>query len=213
MKKLLLFSTLILTFFASAQKITIIPSVGYAWRTAEIADGLPSENEEYYKNLKSGLNFDISAYYNINSSWGLGLKFSNFNASTTGDIVVFQNSEEVLYNRITTKDHISFVGPSAMYSNFNNTTTKHKFFYDLALGLISYSSKSGSGKITGSNLGMDTNIAYQYAFTNNIFVGPKLGYTFGTLTKLKVNGRSIDLDGQKEDLGRVTLNLAVTLRF
>ena len=211
-KKITLAAIAIAPFLVSAQKITVIPSVGYAWRTAKTADGLSAEEKEYAKGLKQGVTFDISAYYSIKDNWGLGLKYSNFSASNTGSVAIFNSPQEVLYDKVTTKDHISFFGPSFIYSNFNEDT-KHKLYYDIALGVISYTSKNEYSKITGSNLGLDANFAYQYAITDNVFVGPKLGYTVGTLKKIKINDRTEDLGDNKEGLGRVNVSFAASFRF
>lgn len=197
----------------STPKITLIPSVGYAWRTAKTADGLTQNQKDYVKGIKKGMTFDFSAYYNIKQNWGLGLKFSYFSASTEGNLTFPDpNTGYNVTGYSSSKDNITFIGPAFMFSNFNEAT-RHKFYYDLGLGVVTYTTKSGNVKGTGSNLGLDANIAYQYAITNQIFVGPKLGYTVGTLTKMKFNGQTVDLGENKEGLGRVNLSLAATFRF
>ena len=213
MKKLI-FGAIVLMplLFSAQQRFSIIPSIGYAWRTAKTADGLSSQEKDYVKGLKSGVNFDISAYYHFKSEYGLGLKFSTYNASSTGDIIVYQDPEETLYSRVKTDDVITFFGPAFMYSNFN-LETKHKLYYDIGLGVISYTSTSGGVKAKGSNLGLDANLAYQYEVSKIFYIGPKLGYTVGTLTKVKMNGSTYDLEDNKEGLGRISLALAGTLRF
>lgn len=214
MTKKLLFSaiTLLPLIFSAQQKFSIIPSVGYAWRTAKTSPELSSQEKEYVKGLKNGVNFDISAYYHLKNEIGIGLKYSNFNASSDGMLSVIGPDGETYSGSVSTKDNISFFGPAFIYSNYN-LETRHKLYYDLALGVITYSSKTGGAKITGSNLGLDANIAYQYAVSSQIFVGPKLGYTVGTLTKIKMNGQTIDLGENKEGLGRVSLSFAATFRF
>lgn len=213
-KKLLALGALS-TFFMSfaQQKFSIIPSVGYAWRTAEMPKGITAEERNYIKGLKSGVNFDVSAYYHLKGDVALGLKFSNYSASSSGRISVIDNNGDVVSGVVSTKDNITFFGPSFMYSNFNQDT-KHKLFLDLALGVISYTTKTGSVKGTGSNLGAEMNIAYQYAITKNVFIGPKLGLTGGTLNKMKFNGVTYEFGNeQKEGLGRVSLGAAATFRF
>lgn len=198
---------------AKTPKFSIIPSVGYAWRTAKTPDGIPQNQKDYIKGIKSGVNFDISAYYNVKNNWALGLKFSRFSASTEGNLTVANpNNGSSITAFASTKDHITFFGPAFMYNNFNEDT-KHKLFYDFSVGYISYTTTTGNVKGKGGNAGFDLNIAYQYAINNQIFVGPKLGYTVGTLSEMKFNGQSMDLSENKEGLGRVNLNLAATFRF
>ncbi|MCW3160127.1 porin family protein [Chryseobacterium oryctis] len=206
-----LFSISILSF--AQQKFSIIPSVGYAWRTAKTPSGLSPDTKEYIKGLKSGVNFDISAYYTFNKNMGVGLKFSNYSASSNGRFSLQDINGQVISSYVTTKDNISFFGPAFMISNFNEAT-KHKLYADVSLGVITYTTKTGSVKGTGSNLGADLNLAYQYAVTKNIYVGPKLGLTGGTLSKMKYNGTTVNFgEDEKEGLGRVSLSAAATFRF
>lgn len=194
-------------------KITIIPSVGYAWRTAKTASNLTKSEKDYVNGIKKGLTFDISAYYNVKSNWGIGVKYSQFNASTEGYLSVQDpNTGNLVSGYVSSKDCITFIGPAFMFSNFN-VETKHKFYYDIGLGVITYTTKSGNVKGTGSNLGLDANFSYQYAINDNISIGPKIGYTVGTLTKMTFNGQSIDLGENKEGLGRFNAGLAVSFRL
>jgi hypothetical protein len=205
-----LFSITAMSF--AQQKFSIIPSVGYAWRTAKTVSGLSREEENYVKGLKSGMNFDISAYYLVNNILSVGLKYSNYSASSDGYILGYVNNMPVSIP-VTTKDHINFYGPAVMISNFNEET-RHKMFVDMGLGVISYTTKTANVKGTGSNLGAELNFAYQYQITKNILIGPKLGLTAGTLNKMKINGVTYDFnDDQKEGLHRVSLSAAATFRF
>ncbi len=213
MKKLLLSSLFVLPLiFNAQQKFSIIPSVGYAWRTAKTVDGLSAEEKDYVKKLKSGLNFDISAYYHLKPEIGIGLKFSSFSSSSNGTIIINEYTDEAFYGKVTTKDKITFFGPAFMYSNFG-VATKHKLYYDIGLGMITYTSDTNGIVSKGSNLGLDANLAYQYEVSDRFYIGPKLGYTVGTLTKVKVNGQSYDLGDNKEGLGRISLALSATIRL
>lgn len=211
-KKLIAAAFISVSAFSTAQKFSIIPSVGYAWRTAKTISGLSREEEEYVKGLKSGMNFDISAYYQVSNIVSVGLKYSNFSASSDGYILGYVNNMPVSVP-VTTKDQINFYGPALMISNFEEDT-RHKMFIDMGLGVISYTTKTANVKGTGSNFGAELNFAYQYQITKNILVGPKLGLTAGTLTKMKINGVTYDFnDDQKEGLHRVSLSAAATFRF
>ncbi len=212
-KKLILlaaFSSSLIS-FAQQQKFSIMPSVGYGWRTAETVSGLSKEERDYVKGLKSGVHFDISAYYHLKQI-GLGLKFSNFSASSDGYLTGISDNGVLVSIPVTTRDNITFFGPSMMYSNYNEPT-RHKLFMDVALGVISYTTKTGGIKGTGSNLGLDAGIGYQYQVSKNILIGPKLSATVGTLNKMTFNGQTVDLGDNKEGLTRVSLSAAATFRF
>lgn len=196
-----------------APKISIIPSVGYAWRTAKTASGLSKTEQDYIKGLKSGVNFDISAYYHLKNIVAIGLKYSNYSASSDGFLSGYGPNGMPMSIPVTTKDHISFFGPTVMISNFSEAT-RHKMYLDMGLGVISYTTKTGNVKGTGSNLGAEINFAYQYQISKNFLIGPKVGLTGGTLNKMKFNGQTIEFgEDQKEGLHRVSLSAAATFRF
>ncbi len=212
-KKLVMLAVLSSSTFALAQeKFSIIPSVGFGWRTAENPDGLSSQEEDYIKGLKSGINVDVSAYYHLKGNLGLGLKFSKYSASSSGTLSGIDSSGQLVSANVSTDDNITFFGPAFMFSNFNEAT-KHKLFVDLALGVISYTTKTSNVTGKGSNLGAEMNIAYQYAVTKNIYLGPKLGLTGGTLNKMTYNGQTVNFGDNKEGLSRVSLSAAATFRF
>jgi len=219
LKKLLLCGAFTIPFIFSAQeiskqpKISIIPSAGFAWRTAELPSGLTNEERNYIKGLKTGFNFDIGAYYHLNGPVAIGVKYSHYSASSDGRISVINNAGNAVTAMINTKDNITFFGPGFMISNYNEST-KHKMSLDLALGVITYTTKTGSVKGTGSNLGAEIDFAYQYQISRNFLIGPKLGLTGGTLSKMKYNGVTYNFDeDQKEGLSRVSLSVAATFRF
>lgn len=197
--------------FSFAQKFSFIPSVGYGWRVAETPSGFSKQEKDYIKGLKSGLHFDLSAYYHINNV-GIGLKFSNYNASSNGMLPVGNFQGGTMYVPVSTTDNITFIGTSIMYSNYSDPT-KHKLFLEGALGIISYTTKTGNVKGTGSSIGLDAGLGYQYALSKNIFIGPKLSVTAGTLTKMKINGTTMELGDAKEGLTRVSLSGVATFHF
>jgi hypothetical protein len=114
---------------------------------------------------------------------------------------------------VTTKDNITFFGFSGLISN-NHLPTRHKIFADVALGVMSYTTKTGNVKGTGSTLGAEIDLGYQYQVSRNFLIGPKVGLSGGTLNKMKFNGVTYKFDDdQKEGLHRVTLSAAATFRF
>ncbi len=214
--KLLILALAVTPLLAVAQqKITIIPSIGYAWRTAKISDNMTAKQKDYVKGLKSGFNFDIGAYHRLNTAIGIGLKYNLYSTSHTGDfeVVNTQQNEKLTYSGFTTKDRISFVGPGFYYSNFEEEV-KHKMYYDMAVGVISYSSKSDFGEVKGSNLGLAATIGYMYELMPSLMIGPQVSFTGGALKKYKINGVEYQLnEGEYEALHRVAVSLGATFRF
>lgn len=198
---------------SSEPRVAIIPSIGYAWRLAKTPTDVPQDTKNYINGLKGGVDVSIGTYYLLNGNGAIGLKYSGFFASSDGRLTVSNNTGQFVTGTVSTKDNISFIGASYMFSNFKSDT-KHKLFYDIALGLITYTTKTGNVKGTGSNVGADINFAYQYALSDHIFIGPKIGLTGGTLTKMKYNGVSYEFpEDQREGLTRLSLSAAATFRF
>ncbi|WP_449400859.1 hypothetical protein [Chryseobacterium wanjuense] len=173
-KKLITLGLFSISAISFAQKVSVMPSVGFAWRTAEMPKGITYEERNYIKGLKKGVNFDISAYYHVNHILGVGLKFSNYSASSDGRLTVMDNQGNVITGNVSTKDNITFFDPALMISNFSEQT-KHKMFIDMGLGVISYTTKTGSVKGTGSNLGAELNFGYQYQVSKNFLIQSKTG--------------------------------------
>lgn len=208
LKKLLLPLLLMPLVCAAQKRVTIIPTAGYGWRVNKTSSELNQQEREYFKNLKSGFNFGVSAYYQINDQMGLGVKYDFYTASSTGYLA--HASRNVM---ITTNDKITFIGPAFLYSNFEEES-KHKLYYDMSLGLMSYTSKANSATVKGSNMGLAGSFAYMYAITPAIYVGPQFSYTAGVLKSINVNGQQKTLEkGQYEGLHRISLSAGVTIRL
>lgn len=220
-KKLLISGAFLIPFFLIAQentvtsqsRIAVIPSVGYAWRLAKIPSGTSNETRDYIKGLKSGFDVSLGTYYLLNGNGAIGLKYSGYFASSNGRITVQDFNGQIASQLVTTNDNISFFGPSYMFSNFKEDT-KHKLYYDISVGVITYVTKTRNITGKGANIGADFNFAYQYALSNNIFIGPKIGFTGGTLSKMKYNGTTVDFgEDEGEGLTRLSLSAAATFRF
>lgn len=193
--------------FSAQKKVSINPSVGFGWRLGKIPASVPQNQKNYLKDLKSGMNFGLSAYYHLNSGLGFGLKYNLFSSSAR-----FISLSNILEN----KDKINFFGPGIIYSNFNQET-RHKFHYDMAFGVISYHSKMMIDRTSldfrGANFGIAGTMGYQYQVSPSILIGPQLGYTLGSLKKAKLNGVEVDLEkisGEKESLSEFSASLRIT---
>lgn len=189
-------------------KITVMASAGYAWRTAKIPSGTAYYLKNHFEKLTSGFNFDISAYHRIGPNMGLGLKFNRYSASA-------QTSPAGVY--LSTKDRIIFIGPSFMYSTFD-MDTPHKFYWDVAIGYLQYTSDSFVNvrkiEAKGSTIGLYSTIGYQYAVNRSFLIGPQIGFGLGVLKSYTENGVRKTLgNGEKEGLGRVSLAATATIRF
>lgn len=212
-RKFLMLSLLGVSTVAFSQKIIVTPSFGFGWRTAKMPDGISSQEREYIRNLKSGTNFDISAAYIIKGAIGLGAKFSVYSASSTTNYVVNNGFGNSISMGLRTKDNITYIGPALVVSNLTEET-RHKLLLNVSLGYMSYNTTTNGIEGTGGTLGAELDAAYQYQINQNLFIGPKLGLSGGTLNKMKFDGVTYEFDDEeKEGLQRVSLSAAVTFRF
>uniref|UniRef100_A0AAU6WP35 Outer membrane protein beta-barrel domain-containing protein n=1 Tax=Chryseobacterium endophyticum TaxID=1854762 RepID=A0AAU6WP35_9FLAO len=148
-KKLIALSVFSISVASFAQKISISPSVGYAWRLAKTSANLSRDQKEYLKGLKSGVNFDVALRYEVKTGLLIGFKYSNYSASTSGRFSVMDNMGNVVSANVSTKDNINFYGPEVTLTN-DAHDTKHKLFMSAALGAMTYTSKTENVKGKGT---------------------------------------------------------------
>lgn len=204
-------------------KFLVTANVGQSFRVASSPDGLNSEQKEYLKKLKSGLSYDISAYYLKEGRTGFGLKYNVYKSSGT-----IHNQQITLDNgAIVTGDFsdditISFIGPSFILTEGEHARVGEANL-ELALGYLSYQNKStiiGSPlKITGANLGMIGGMGYHFRITPHFLLGPQVNFVGGVLKKFKYkypdgSTETIKLkDDEFENLWRIDLAIGAKFRF
>ncbi|MDQ6471869.1 hypothetical protein RB619_14530 [Flavobacterium sp. LHD-80] len=204
-------------------KFLITANVGQSFRVASSPDGLTSEQKDYYRKLKSGLSYDLSAYYLKEGKGGFGLKYNVYKSSGT------------IYNQTITNENglkmegdfsdditISFIGPSFILTEDQNARVGEANL-ELAIGYMGYQNKSGVAgypvKITGSNLGMIGGMGYHFRITPHFLLGPQVSFIGGTLKKLKytyADGTTYTekLDKEElENLWRIDLAIGAKFRF
>jgi len=192
---------------------------GLSWRTAKTADGIPSEFDDYYKDLKSGLQFSADLAYYINESWGIGFKFSRYASSSSLDNVYMEDEDGNLhYTRLSEDIAISFLGPT-LATRFLNDLNGNAFILNFSLGYMGYDNDMtlfGDFNLSGSTVGMAFDIGYDIMLSDNVALGFQASYYGGVLTKYEISdGTSIETieleEGEYEGLQR--LDLSAGLRF
>ncbi|MBF4493110.1 hypothetical protein IR010_11205 [Flavobacterium sp. MR2016-29] len=198
-------------------------NIAQSFRVASSPDGLNSEQKEYLKKLKSGVSYDISAYYLKEGKTGFGLKYNVYKSSGTIDNQIITEDDGTEYNGSFTDDiTISFIGPSFIMTEDERARVGEANL-ELALGYLSYQNKStvfGSPvKITGSNLGVIGGMGYHFRITPHFLVGPQVNFVGGVLKKLKYkyedgSTETIKLgDDDFENLWRIDLAISAKFRF
>jgi hypothetical protein len=241
MKKIILTFVLLIVFVVNAQnqsskdnqsRFSIIPSFGYAWRTADEPTGVSADYLNIVKQIKKGINFEINALYKINKRSNasyIGLKYNRYTADGNGSFI-----EQGVKLNLKTDDVISYFGPVYAHSN----KYEHgELYFDVSLGYILYVSSSyatapdfpsvsSSSKFEGDNLGFSASFSYLFKINSNFSLGPNVNLTTGTITEGYVtssvtngltseNSRTFNKlsDDEKEGLGRISLNLQAKFNF
>lgn len=208
---------------SKTSKFLLLANVAQSFRVASSPDGLNSAQKEYFKKLKSGLSYDISAYYLKDDRTGFGLKYNAYKSSGT-----IRNQQITLDDGTTYQGDfsdditISFIGASFILTEGQNSRTGEANL-ELAIGYMAYQNKStiiGSPlKITGGNLGMIGGMGYHFRITPHFLVGPQVNFAGGTLKKLKYkyadgSTETIKLDKEEfENLWRIDLAIGAKFRF
>ncbi|WP_264530678.1 hypothetical protein [Flavobacterium sp. N502540] len=209
---------------SKTSKFLITANVGQSFRVASSPDGLNSEQKEYLKKLKSGLSYDVSAYYLKDGIRGFGLKYNVYKSSgVIYDQKITSNDGVTTRGDFSDDITISFIGPSFILTE-NQHARIGEANLELSLGYMAYQNKAGmvsgnSVKITGSNLGMIGGMGYHFRITPHFLIGPQVSFVGGALKKLKytyADGRTytekLDKD-EIENLWRIDLAIGAKFRF
>ncbi|MFH6990146.1 hypothetical protein ACHRVW_20600 [Flavobacterium collinsii] len=208
---------------SKTSRFLVTANVGQSFRVGSSPDGLNSEQKKYLKKLKSGLSYDVSAYYVTDKKNGFGLKYNVYKSSGT-----IYNQQITVGNEMTVKGNfsdditISFIGPSFIITEDRHARVGEANL-ELALGYMAYQNKAGVAgnpvKITGSNFGMIGGMGYHFRITPHFLLGPQVSFVGGVLKKLKytyADGTTYTekLDKEElENLWRIDLAIGAKFRF
>ena len=203
-------------------KFIVTGNLNYAYRLAKIDKSYTGIQREYLKNLKSGVSYDISAYYMINRELGFGLKFNSFNSSEgLNGVYVSAPNGETGYGNISDEITISFFGIGEIYK-FGRSGSRHSGLLEAALGYMRYKNDAfaiDNYTLTGGTFGSAISVAYQYEAFKNFSVGPKFALLGGSIRKYDIEGPdgfkdrlTLGRDNQ-ESLLRMDLGIVASYRF
>lgn len=203
-------------------KFIVSANFNYAYRVAKIDKSYNDIQRQYLKNLKSGLSYDISAYYMVTDFIGVGLKFNSFNSSERiDDADIIAPNGQSGFGSLSDDITISFYGVGAIY-NLLEPGNKHVVNMEIALGYMGYKNDAyalGDYTFKGSTFGASMSISYQYMAFENFSIGPKLGFTGGALKKVDLTGpdgysETVKLDSENaESLARLDMGIVASYRF
>lgn len=195
-------------------------SVGPSFRLAKSPEGFSPKYDNYFKELKTGLSYDISAYYVLHDR-GFGLKY-NVYRSKNSYIDPNQFDPTIEFGSFSDDINITYIGPSFMYTELTSANVGEAFL-EVSLGYVGYTNKatleSNKFTIKGGNLGMIAGGGYHFRLHKQFLIGPQVSFVGGMLRKLKVkysdgSSETITLNEEEyENLWRIDLSVSAKFRF
>lgn len=181
--------------------------------------GMNSTMVDYFNELKTGNNFSLGFNYYGSSNFGVGFQFMDFSTKNTlsNATVIFTNGTSKVG---TIEDDISmnYAGVSFGY-RIPLANNKWRMAADIGIGLSRYRNDAifiTNKTITSSNLGLNTQIGFDYILSKNLALG-----VTGTLIRSSANTfevfdssgtQTITLpDGERES--HVRADISFGLRF
>lgn len=206
----------------SIQQFRIAVQGGYGYRIAPLSKDIPPDLVNYSKNLKSGYNIGLDAAYFLKPTWGLGLKFSQFNTEQSiGNVEITFDDGSSGYGTMADKISIIFLGPSYI-SRYSLNNPDHTIFGGISLGYMNYKDEAlladRNFDITGATFGAAVDLGYDYSLSKYITLGAQASLTGGALYKYTVSDgfseTSIDLEeGNHENLSRLDISAGIRLKI
>jgi hypothetical protein len=192
---------------------------GPSWWTAKIAGDVFGAEEEYMKELKSGMAFSGDGTYFFNDKYGLGLKFSTFLSqnSFTG---LFQIDTVIVSGTVADDMAIDFIGPT-LWLRYPSRTKMNAFLMGISIGYVHYRDYATvvtfDAKITGGSVGLVYDLNYDLGLSKHLSLGLGASLTMGTLSTLNytVGGITVQQklkEGNYAGVGHADLTLGLRLR-
>lgn len=192
---------------------------GWSYRVAKLADNIPSDFEQYMKDLKSGYHYGLDLSYYFSEQLGFGFKYYNYRSKNEiNNVYVTLPNGSTQYGKMSDDISINFIGPF-FSTRLLDSNKKNSFLINLGIGYMGYTDKAvliSDFIIKGSTVGLCWDIGYDIGLTENLALGFQLSYMIGTLTQYDlsdgVNTETVKLEKDNyESLSRI--DLSIGLRF
>lgn len=202
-------------------KFSISGGIGFGFRTAELNPELTGVMKTHEKGLASGSSFYIMPRYQFNESYSLGLIYRQFGSTNSSENLGLELFG-VTYYSVDEDRRISYIGPTLNYHVMENQA---EFNILMSIGYIGFTSDAVFNtsvnpnvptKTTGGSIGVEMGLEYLWRIAPNLYGGVSMGYTFGSLSKVKVEvlGQTTTQkleDDERESLEFISLNPVLRL--
>lgn len=192
---------------------------GWSYRVAKLADNIPSDFEQYMKDLKSGYHYGLDLSYFFSEQLGFGFKYYYYKSKNEIDnVYVTLPNGSTQYGKMSDDISINFIGPF-FSTRLLDSNKKNGFLLNLGIGYMGYTDKAvliSDLTIKGSTLGLCWDIGYDIGLSENLSLGFQLSYMIGTLTQYDlsdgVHTEKVKLEKDKyESLSRIDLSIGLRI--
>lgn len=192
---------------------------GFSYRTAKLADDIPSDFENYMKELKYGYHYGLDLSYYFSEQLGIGIKYSIYKSKNEIDnISVTRPDGSTQYGKMSDNISINFIGPF-ISTRLLNANKKNGLLMNLGIGYLGYKDYTvlvTDYTIKGSTLGLCWDIGYDIGISKNLAIGFQLSYMIGTLTQYDISDetttKTVKLkNDNRESLSRIDLSIGLRL--
>ncbi len=196
-------------------------NTGYSYQSARMSEDIPSDFEEYARDLRSGYHIGAGFFYYISEPLGLGLKYSLFRTSNQMDnIYLIDPYGTRHYGNMADDIRITFIGP-AFSTRLLNKNKSGVFFMNMSIGYLGYSNDFvliDEYSMKGSTAGYIYEIAYDWKMGENVFFGLQISYIGGNLFSYELKDGSytqeVELDPEEDEMISVSrFDCSVGLRL
>lgn len=157
---------------------------------------------------------ETDAQYFFDENIGVGLRYSYYNTSNKL-YEVFEDPNQAYSDNIK----VSYFGPQFSL-RFLNRSKKNAFLLTTSIGYLSYNNNqnySSPTEITGSSLGLVSEVGYDIGIADNWSLGIQLGITSGFVKKLTyddgVSTQVIEIPKNQRPEGSARIDFGVGLRY
>ncbi|AEM71170.1 hypothetical protein Murru_2131 [Allomuricauda ruestringensis DSM 13258] len=189
-------------------------NAGYSYDPGKDYDSGSSELNNYFDKLRSGYHIEGSTIYLFDEYFGLGVRYSYYNANNEL-IGAFEDPSIVYRDDIT----VNFIGPQFSL-RFLNQSKKNAFFLNSSIGYLSYKNEqdySNPVKITGNAIGFVSEVGYDIGIAENWSLGLQIGITAGRVKKVTFDDgtstEEIELPKNQRPQGSGRIDFGMGLRY
>lgn len=203
-------------------RFMVTADVNYAYRFETPDNSFNVNDEVYLKELKSGISYDISAYYMYTEYTGIGLKYNRFASSASAqDAYITAPNGDTGFSHASDDVTMSYIGLS-LIEDLLKKNPEHQLYLEASLGYEHYRDEVealGSYTVSRGCFASSVGLSYQYVAFKNFSFGPKINLIGGTIGKVKIEGpegytEMIKFDNDKKEfLVRFDVGLTASYKF